>query len=205
MTYSPRIFLCHGLRIFPWCNGWTDTVSSKEVSAEAVFEELWRDIVCLFVCLFDWTTKLIGKWSSLSRERKSGVRMDDRCKQMLDFVRDVRLPGQPTHHEIGLWRWSPWGIQPAILITKPFKVSSDMNWDWKMGSLIVSTYNFIQEKAEKSHILYHVKRAIFPLIIGTLVISGLLFSSTVAYFVFYWSYIPTVGITREVYLQFRYL
>ena len=56
----------------------------------------------LFVCLFVWTTKLIGKWSSLSRERKIGVRMDDRCKQMLDFVRDVRLPGQPTHHEIGL-------------------------------------------------------------------------------------------------------
>jgi hypothetical protein len=73
-----------------------------------------------------------------------------------------------------------------------------------MASLVVSTYQVVRDKAEKSHILYHAKRAIFPLIIGAVVLSGLLFSSTVAYFIFYWSYIPSVAIARDIHLQFRY-
>lgn len=68
----------------------------------------------------------------------------------------------------------------------------------------MSAYNVVRDKTEKSHVLYHAKRAIFPLIIGTVVLSGLLFSSTVAYFIFYWSYIPSVGIARDIHLQFRY-
>jgi len=74
-----------------------------------------------------------------------------------------------------------------------------------MASILVSAFEFIREKAEKSHLLYNVKRALLPLIIASFVLSGLLFSSTIAYFVFYWSYIPSVGITRDVHLQFRYI
>lgn len=73
-----------------------------------------------------------------------------------------------------------------------------------MASLAVSSYEYIVEKTEKWNVLYNVKRAILPLIIGTFVLSGLLFSSTVAYFIFYWSYVPSVGIARDVHLQFRY-
>jgi hypothetical protein len=73
-----------------------------------------------------------------------------------------------------------------------------------MASLAVSAYEYIIEKSEKSNVLYNIKRAILPLLIGTLVLSGLLFSSTVAYFIFYWSYIPSVGIAEDVHLQFRY-
>jgi hypothetical protein len=73
-----------------------------------------------------------------------------------------------------------------------------------MASLVVSSYEYVIERTEKWNVLYNVKRAILPLIIGTFVLSGLLFSSTVAYFIFYWSYIPSVGIVRDVHLQFRY-
>ena len=73
-----------------------------------------------------------------------------------------------------------------------------------MANLVVSFYEYIGEKTEKWTVLYNLKRAILPLIIGTFVLSGLLFSSTVAYFIFYWSYIPSVGIARAVHLQFRY-
>lgn len=73
-----------------------------------------------------------------------------------------------------------------------------------MASLAVSSYEYIIEKTEKWNVLYNVKRAILPFIIGTFVVSGLLFSSTVAYFIFYWSYVPSVGIARDVHLQFRY-
>jgi len=72
-----------------------------------------------------------------------------------------------------------------------------------MASLVVSTYEYVRERAEKSNLVYNIKRSIFPLVIGTLVLSGLLFSSTIAYFIFYWSYIPSVGIARDVHLQFR--
>ena len=72
-----------------------------------------------------------------------------------------------------------------------------------MASLAFSTYEYVREKTEKSNLVYNVKRSIFPLIIGTLVLSGLLFSSTVAYLIFYWSYIPSVGIVRDIHLQFR--
>lgn len=74
-----------------------------------------------------------------------------------------------------------------------------------MASLVLSTVNVVRERAEKSNLVYNVKRAILPLFIATLVLSGLLFSSTVGYFIFYWSYIPSVGIARDVHLQFRYL
>ena len=73
-----------------------------------------------------------------------------------------------------------------------------------MESLVASVYEYAREKTEKWHFLYHVKRSIFPLIIGIFVLSGLLFSSTVAYFVFYWSYIPSAGIVKDVHLQFTY-
>jgi hypothetical protein len=73
-----------------------------------------------------------------------------------------------------------------------------------MASLVVSLFDYIRERTEKSHLVYTLKRAIFPLIIATFVLSGLLFSSTVAYFIFYWSYIPSVGIARDIYLQFTY-
>src|SRR5437016_11671735 len=73
-----------------------------------------------------------------------------------------------------------------------------------MANLVVSFYEYIGEKTEKWTVLYNLKRAILPLIIGIFVLSGLLFSSTVAYFVFYWSYIPSAGIVKDVYLQFTY-
>src|SRR5438034_10385205 len=73
-----------------------------------------------------------------------------------------------------------------------------------MESLVLSAYEYAQEKIEKWNFVYHVKRSILPLIIGIFVLSGLLFSSTVAYFVFYWSYIPSAGIVKDVYLQLTY-
>ena len=74
-----------------------------------------------------------------------------------------------------------------------------------MASLVLSSVDYIQGRTEKSNLVYNVKRAILPIILATLVLSGLLFSSTVAYFIFYWSYIPSVGIARDVHLQFRYI
>jgi hypothetical protein len=73
-----------------------------------------------------------------------------------------------------------------------------------MASLALSTVVDIRKYTEKSTVVYWIKRSIFPVFIGTLVLSGLLFSSTVAYFIFYWSYVPSVGIARDVHLQFRY-
>jgi hypothetical protein len=74
-----------------------------------------------------------------------------------------------------------------------------------MASLVLSSIDYIRERTEKSNLVYNVKRAILPIILATLVLSGLLFSSTVAYFIFYWSYIPSVGIARDIHLQFRYI
>jgi Putative adipose-regulatory protein (Seipin) len=73
-----------------------------------------------------------------------------------------------------------------------------------MSTLIAAQYNAIQQWLQKSRVVYRIKRLIFPVIIGSLVLSALLGSSTIAYLVFYWTYIPSVAITRDVYLQFKY-
>jgi len=72
-----------------------------------------------------------------------------------------------------------------------------------MAGLLASAFEYIHQKSEKSPLLHTLKRAILPLAVGAVVFSGLLFSSTVAYFIFYWSYIPSVGVARDIYLQFR--
>jgi hypothetical protein len=71
-------------------------------------------------------------------------------------------------------------------------------------AILVSSLEFIREKTEKWNLVYNIKRTIFPLIIGTLIFSALFFSSSVAYFIFYWSYVPSVGISKDVHLQFGY-
>lgn len=74
-----------------------------------------------------------------------------------------------------------------------------------MASLVLSSIDYVRERTEKSNLVYNAKRAILPIILASVVLSGLLFSSTVAYFIFYWSYIPSVGIARDVHLQFRHI
>ena len=69
--------------------------------------------------------------------------------------------------------------------------------------MLGNLFEYIRERSEKSVVLYRIKRAILPLIIASFVVSGLFFSSTFAYFIFYWTYIPSVGIARDVHLQFR--
>jgi Putative adipose-regulatory protein (Seipin) len=73
-----------------------------------------------------------------------------------------------------------------------------------MAGLVASAFGYLHERSEKVALLYNLKRALLPLIIGAVVLSGLLFSSTVAYFIFYWSYIPSVGIAKDIHLQFRF-
>jgi Putative adipose-regulatory protein (Seipin) len=69
--------------------------------------------------------------------------------------------------------------------------------------ILGNIFEYVRERSEKSTVLYRIKRAILPLVIAGFVVSGLFFSSTVAYFIFYWTYIPSVGIARDIYLQFR--
>lgn len=74
---------------------------------------------------------------------------------------------------------------------------------FEMAGLLAAAFEYVHERSEKSALLHNLKRALLPVVLGSVVLSGLLFSSTVAYFIFYWSYIPSVGITRNIYLQFR--
>lgn len=73
-----------------------------------------------------------------------------------------------------------------------------------MAGILTSALEYLSDKSEKLALFHNLKRALLPLVIGAVVLCGLLFSSTVAYFIFYWTYVPSVGITRNIYLQFRY-
>ena len=74
-----------------------------------------------------------------------------------------------------------------------------------MANIVLWALDYVRERLEKSTLLYVAKRTIFPVIVGVVIFSALLISSTLAYYIFYWSYIPSIGITKDVYLQFRFV